>query len=188
MKLSPKGIFACLASVAALALLAGYVSFRYMQVKTELSMARQEADIAAVEVRSLQQRLEAERILSQRQIQALNQSGGVGELLITKLAGPDGVGAALGVAIWNSATQQGVLVPETLPTLDGEYTYQIWLVDETAENPIAAGTFSPDAGKMQRVEFSPVQRVPNAREIRVTSEKRPGGAKPRGAVMATGQF
>jgi hypothetical protein len=188
MKSSPSGIFACLAAIAALVLLAAFVTFRYMQVNTEASLARQEAELASVEVRNLQQRLEAERILSQRQIQVLNQSGGVGELLITKLSSPGGVGAALGVVIWNPATQQGILVPETLPTPDEEYTYQIWLQDRGSDTPVPAGTFLPETGTMHRVEFHPVQRVPNAAEIRLTLEKKPGGAKPRGAVMASGQF
>jgi hypothetical protein len=131
--------------------------------------------------------LEAERIISQHQIEALNSAGGVGQLKITKLqsgTAPDGT--VYGVAVWNPATQNGVLVTEKTPATAPEKSLQVWLTDRATGNSISAGVV--EVGAANRIELRPVQPVSDASEIRVTEEKKGGVARSKGAVIASGTF
>jgi len=94
---------------------------------------------------------------------------------------------ALAVAVWNPATQRGVLRVEKLPALASDKDYQLWLIDPAYPAPTDAGVFTVDpATGHAQVTFKPNQRVNNAAKFAVSLERKGGVPKPEGPILLLG--
>jgi hypothetical protein len=52
--------------------------------------------------------------------------------------------AAVAVAVWDPAREQGVLTVSKLPATAAEKDYQLWIIDAKVANPVSAGVFAVD--------------------------------------------
>jgi hypothetical protein len=175
-------------AIVALALLSGAFGLRWASAKREAEMVRREVELAELETRNLQQRLEAERILAQRQMESLSTTGDLTLLRLAKLTPPNDDTRLVALGVWNPATQHGLLVVEQLPPPAAEQLYHVWVVDASSGHSVRAGTFTTSGGGAVRVDLQPVQPVTQALELRITSEKASGVSRPRGAVIAAGKL
>ncbi len=137
---------------------------------------------------SLKNLLEAERILSRAQLDQLRiaqQTTDVAQLKIAALASLlSNSPAAQAIAVWNPATQEGVLDVSSLPALATDQDYQLWVVDPQYANPVDAGVFQvePTSGGKHFI-FKPRQPVRTAAKFAVSRERKGGVPKAEGPMV-----
>lgn len=189
MKFPRPSLIVCLLLIVALGATAGYFAYAYMEVRREALIFKREVEVADREVQRLQQRLEAERVLSQRQQESLNETGDLALLRMARLGDPAAPQSpVVAVVVWNPATQHGLLIADGLTATDEQTAYQMWVVDPTTGHTVGAGVFRPDQRGAARVDFTPVQPMLNASEFRITRERATGAARPRGPLIASGRL
>ena len=189
MKLPRPSLLVCLVAIVALAAALAYFAYAYMEVRREALIFKREVEVSDREIQRLQQRLEAERMLSQRQQESLNESGDLALLRMARLGDPAAPQSpVVAVVVWNPATQHGLLIADGLSRTDDGTAYQMWVVDASSGHAVGAGVFRPDAEGTARVDFTPVQPLINATEFRITRERATGAAKPRGPLIAVGKL
>lgn len=95
---------------------------------------------------------------------------------------------ALAAAVWNPATQEGVLKVAKLPALLPSQDYQLWVVDPQYENPVDGGVFTvdPQSGE-NRITFKPNQPVKSVAAFAVTLERKGGVPKAEGPFVLLGK-
>jgi anti-sigma-K factor RskA len=95
---------------------------------------------------------------------------------------------ALAVAVWNPATQQGVLQVDKLPALAADKDYQLWVVDPQYPNPVDGGVFTVNAQTgAAHVQFKAKQTVHAINAFAVTLERKGGVAKAEGPFVLLGK-
>ncbi len=97
---------------------------------------------------------------------------------------PGGSPEARAVAVWNPATQAGILQAERLPALPENRVYAIWLADPATPGLVSGGVFTVDAATgAARVRFQPARPPISVARFTVSVERKDGAAKPEGAVV-----
>jgi anti-sigma-K factor RskA len=95
---------------------------------------------------------------------------------------------ALAVAVWNPATQQGVLQVDKLPALAADKDYQLWVVDPQYPNPVDGGVFTVNAQTgAAHVQFKAKQAVRAINAFAVTLERKGGVPKAEGPFVLLGK-
>ncbi len=95
---------------------------------------------------------------------------------------------ALAVAVWNPATQQGVLQVDKLPALAADKDYQLWVVDPQYPAPVDGGVFTVDAKTgAAHVAFTAKQPVRAINAFAVTLERKGGVPKAEGPFVLLGK-
>jgi anti-sigma-K factor RskA len=85
------------------------------------------------------------------------------------------------VVVYSEAEQAAVMVAEGMTQVDDDRTYEMWLIDESG--PIAAGTFTPDAGGEATVL---IDGDPSPGHVFAITEEPAGGVSaPTGDPLAT---
>ncbi|HEU5078590.1 MAG TPA: anti-sigma factor [Opitutaceae bacterium] len=172
---------------ACLACSTAYLSLRQMNARAELGAERDRAELTALELRSTEQKAEAERILAARQIADLQQAGDLTRLKIVKLASPTGNSPEIvAIAVWNPSKQQGVLTVANLPRIQNDQDYQLWIIDARGKGPVNGGVFAVDDNGAARFNFHPEQPITAPTQLTISREHKGGAAKPEGAIIATG--
>ena len=161
---------------AGLTIVAIWLAQRGATTRAEAAMLRQQQAIAETALKNLSQQLEAERILSARQLAMLQEQmkapTEVPHLQIAVLVPPqDNSRAALGVAVWDAAKQDGVLVLEKAPSIAAGQRLELWLFEQN-ENaaPIRAGVLNVGADGNARARFKPATRASAVAGIAVSRE------------------
>lgn len=113
----------------------------------------------------------------------------LGQLKITLLASAlSHAPQALGLAMWDSKKQEGVLKVEKLPALAADEDYQLWIVDPHHANPINGGVFAVDAQTGEaRVTFKARQPIAAIGAFAVTRERKGGAAQAEGPFVLLGK-
>ena len=170
------------ALVAGLTIVTIWLAQRDATTRAEAAMLRHQQALAETALESLSQQLEAERILSGRQITMLQEQSKAPtdphNLQLAVLLPPkNNPGAALAAAVWDATKQEGVLVLEKAPTIAAGQRLELWLLDQN-ENvaPISAGGLNVSADGKARVRFKPATRVSVVQEIVVRREPDGGAA------------
>ncbi|HWZ95393.1 MAG TPA: anti-sigma factor [Opitutaceae bacterium] len=177
------------ALAACLALTAAWLAQLYFTQKSESIALREQAALALMESQSVQNQLEAEHILASRQLADLQEqiktNNDPSHLEITKLVSLLGHSSqARAIAVWNQATQQGVLTVEKLPALAGDQDYQLWVIDPKYPDPVSGGVFTVDAHTgTARIAFHPGQLIATAAKFAVSCERKGGRPKPEGPIV-----
>jgi anti-sigma-K factor RskA len=176
------------AAAACFALATAYFGSHYFTARTEATLLRNDAEFARTESQSLQQRIEAERILNSNYIAQLQKSGDVANLKIAKLADLLGNSPqAVAIAVWNPLSQEGVLTVEKLPLLQSDQDYQLWVIDPAYKDPVSGGVFTVDEKGVARVSFRPSQSIKTAATFAISRERKGGSSStPQGPVIAAG--
>lgn len=175
------------AVAACFAIFSGYVSVRYLSIRKETTIERDHAQLAAITIRTLEQELEAQRILATQQISDLRAAGDLAQLKIAKLASLNNNSAeAVAIAVWNPLKQEGVLTVENLPLIQKDQDYQLWIIDPRYANPVNGGIFNVDARGTAHFNFRPDQPVTAATKFAISRERKGGVPKAEGPLVAAG--
>jgi anti-sigma-K factor RskA len=177
------------AIAACLALTSAWLTQLYFTQKSESIAQHEEAALAQMERQSMQNQLEAERILASRQLADLQEqiktNRDLSHLEIAKLVSLLGHSPqARAIAVWDPALQQGVLTVEKLPALAADQDYQLWVIDPKYPDPVSGGVFTVDARTgTARIAFHPVQLIATAAKFAVSCERKGGRPKPEGPIV-----
>lgn len=181
---------------------------RYAVLRTENRLLQEQQRIADLELRTLQSRLEGERILGEHQLadarleaesakrevaaldQKLKSQGDLARFKISTLVSMLGnTPAAQAVAVWDPTRQQGMMEVSKLPALAAGQDYQLWIMDPQypKTEAVSGGVFQvdPDTG-VARVVFKPGRNV-SASRFAVSLERKGGVTKREGPVVLLSQ-
>ena len=197
------------AAAACFLVATGFFAISNFNARKQLLIAGESERLARIEAKNLGNLLEAERLISRRQIDSLKlaqsdasslrialadastqiaglrQQNALADLKIDSLASlatdsPD----SRAIAVWNPRTQQGVLAVTRLPALADGKDYQLWIVDPQYPVPVDGGVFQVDPATGQaRVTFKPGKPVATAAKFAVSLERKGGSPKAEGAMM-----
>lgn len=177
------------AAAACFAVVAGYTSVRYMATRAEVVVQRESTRLVEIQLQSVEQTLEAERILATKQIADLQRAGDLAQLKIARLASLNkNSPEAVAIAVWNPLKQEGVLTVENLPFIQQDQDYQLWVVDPAYANPVNGGVFKVDARGTAHISFRPDQPVTAATKFAISRERRGGVPKAEGPMVALGEL
>ena len=194
-RMIPLRLLACLPWIAAggFALLAGFLSQAYFAARSEMIALREQGALAAIVGKGLQQRIEAERILSARRLAdlqaGLSEQGGLGRLKIVSLVSAPGSAApALAIVLWDQVRQEGEFVAANLPPPVPDKDYQLWIMDPQYPDPVGAGvlTVGATAGNV-RILFKPDRPVAAAARFAVSLERKGGVPRAEGPIVLSSQ-
>ncbi|MBI5766739.1 MAG: anti-sigma factor [Verrucomicrobia bacterium] len=195
------------AAAAGFALLAGWFARLYIGARAETQLGSAQHALADLALQQVQQQLEAERILTRREIAGLTgqltdartqvaalderrqHEADLARLKITALTSLlKNSPGAIGVAVWNPEKQEGVLHVDKLPAPAAGQDYQLWVVDPQYPNPVDGGVFTvdPQTGA-QRVVFKARQPVRAIDAFAVTLERKGGVPKAEGPFVLLGK-
>jgi anti-sigma-K factor RskA len=92
--------------------------------------------------------------------------------------------AALAVAVWDPAREQGVLEVSKLPALASEKDYQLWVIDAKYPSPVSAGVFAVDPATGEaHIVFRADRPVRAISKFAVSLERKGGAPKPEGPIV-----
>lgn len=194
LPLRPPGWLIWLAA-AGFAVVAALFAQRYLSARSELVAAREEAALTRVDAQSTRNLLEAERLLSQRQLAdlrsarqqlaALERASDLEHLAILTLSPRlEDAPQARGIAVWSGDKQEGVLVVSLLPPLPADKRYRLWIIDPQYPVPVDAGDFAVDPKTgAARHTFKSGQPIAAAERFVVSLEPKDGATKPEGPVL-----
>jgi anti-sigma-K factor RskA len=96
--------------------------------------------------------------------------------------------AALAVAVWDPAREQGVLEVSKLPALASEKDYQLWVIDAKYPSPVSAGVFAVDPATGEaHIVFRADRPVRAIAKFAVSLERKGGAPKPEGPIVLISQ-
>lgn len=161
-------IWAGWAVAAILVVVSSFLTAAWLGTRAQLVAQKDQAELNALEARSLRQSLEANHIVADRQINDLKNGSGLNRLQLVALEATEGEGHALVATVaWDQLKQQGVLVAERLPKLTGDESYQIWVTNDAHQQfPIDAFTLD-DKGRA-RLMFQPAAPIGKATGFTIT--------------------
>jgi hypothetical protein len=113
------------ATTAILAALVACVGELWLIEKSRTQLLRDETALSASALKSVQNQLEAEQIVSSRELSELRQGLSV-EVLSSPTAGP---GRLYGAVVWNPSSPQAILTLFKLPKRQDTGVYQLWMID-----------------------------------------------------------
>lgn len=193
-RMVPWAIAACLTLVSA------WLGQRFASTRAELATIRSREELVAISLKSAEQQLEAERILTQRRLQEAEQrvaqlnselksQGDLANLKITALASMlQNLPQAQAIAVWDPKRQEGILDVQKLPALAANEDYQIWVVDPQYPIPVDGGVFTVEpASGSSRVKFTAKQPVSVINAFAVTRERKGGVPKAEGPFVLLGK-
>ena len=181
--------------VAALgfALLAGLLGRTWLAARAENSRLRQEAALASVETRSLDQRLRAERLLASHRAASLlaelgdrKGSADIRLSVLTTIKASES--APLVVVAWSPKTQRGVLAASGLPAAGADREYRLWILGANEQPPADCGTVAVDSesgGAL--VPFGSAQPVADAGEFVLCLHSAGNGIFAEGRAVSRGR-
>jgi Anti-sigma-K factor rskA len=180
----------CLAA-AGLALFAGLTVVAYLALRTEVTALREQAALAEIQAKVLQQQLEAERILSARRLADLTSelqgSRDLGRLQLLALSPPDGVlSASRALVVQDQDRREGALLAFALPAPGPDRSYQLWLFD--SEHPVGTSlaVFTVDSDSNQVcIPFKLDRPGTSGADFKVSLERKGGASAPEGTVVLT---
>jgi anti-sigma-K factor RskA len=173
----------------------GYFAGVNFNTRSQFGALRESERLSRIEAQNLSNQLEAERLISRRQIDSLRlaqadiaelkQQNALADLKIDSLASlvantPD----ARAIAVWNPHTQEGILTVTKLPALADGKDYQLWVVDPQYPIPVDGGVFQVDPVTGEaRVTFKPNKPVATVAKFAVSLERKGGVPKAEGTMM-----
>ena len=90
---------------------------------------------------------------------------------------------AQAVAVWDGSLQEGVLTLSSLPPLEENKDYQLWIIDPRYENPVDGGVFNVSAQGETRYRFKSNQTIETISAFAVSLERKGGVPKAEGPMV-----
>jgi len=202
--LFPWAIAACLAVCAA------WTGRLYLANRSETAILHDQQALADLELRSVRNQLEAERIVNQRELtdtrqdladasgrlaelhreiaditRAQKASGSLASYKIADLASTAGnEPQKLAVAVWCPSMQEGILAVSNLPRLPAGKDYQLWVIDPHYPAPVSGGVFAVDRATGEAyVTFKTSQPIQSIAKFAVSLERKGGATEPQGPII-----
>jgi len=170
----------------ALGLLAALLVCRNFELTTTVRIMQTEAELAQVEMQSVKQQLDAERILSAHQIADLNALPVNEPVTFVNLVAPQTNGVnPIATLAWQQLSQMGVLISDQLPAPASDEEYRLWFED-AAGHSVGAGTIAVGPTGMTRVQVKPEQPANKTVRITLTRERKGAVAQPSGPIVLSG--
>jgi len=189
----PGGVLGWLPWIAAAlaALTAGFLIEVYFANRTEIAILTDQYALARIESKGLQQRLEAQRILSSRRIADLSvATDGLYDLAecdFVPLRPPAGGGSPPAMVVWDPRRQQGTLVASGLPPPATGREFRLWIIDGQSPAPRAASAVAAETADGEyRLTFKSDRVVRGIPGFRLTLELAGPAAGPGGPVVLSG--
>jgi len=119
----------------------------YVLDLSKATLLEDQNQLGKLKLQSLNNRLEAERIISARELAdtAAQDNGLLARLQFFSLGpaegGPQG---ATGIALWDPIRNEGLLSASGLPAVSPGEEYDVWLVDADRPEPAYGGVMIPD--------------------------------------------
>jgi len=201
------------ATAACFACLAAYFAQAYFTESALSSALRDQQSLVDFSLRSANNQLAAERLITQRELadiakrasdsaalvatlesrladtkQQLLTQGTLADYKIATLASLLGNSPqAVAVAVWNPSSQEGILTVKKLPALAADKDYQLWVVDPQYSIPVDGGVFKVDPTTGEgRLIFHPNRPVQTAAKFAVSLERKGGVPKAEGPMVLIG--
>ena len=183
------------AAAACFVLATGYFAIANFNTRSTFGALRESERLARIESQSLRNLLEAERLISRRQIETLKiaqndiailtRQTALADLKIASLASLAGnTPEARAIAVWNPSTQEGVLSVSKLPALAKDKDYQLWVIDPQYPIPVDGGVFQVDpTSGAARISFKPNKAIKAVAKFAVSLERKGGVPKAEGPMV-----
>jgi len=166
---------------------AGAKSLQNQLEAERLIASRQANDLKTflAELNEARQALASERSRAASQLAALQTRYDLANFKVARLASLLGNSPeSAAIAVWNPQTQEGLLTVEKLPALSSNQDYQLWVIDPQYMNPVDGGVFTVDAATgIGRLEFRPRQPVAQATKFAISRERKGGVPKAEGPIV-----
>ncbi|MDE3083783.1 MAG: anti-sigma factor [Verrucomicrobiota bacterium] len=179
----PWAVAACFAFTAV------WLARLYLANRSETMSLHEQIELARIEAQSAKNLIQAERLLSSRQIAdlqtQLKSNDDLARLKIARLVSLNGNSPqAIAIAVWDPTQQEGMLTVEKLPALASDQDYQLWVVDPRYPNPVSGGVFTvdPQTGRCC-MSFHPDRPVATAARFAISRERKGGVTKAQGPIV-----
>jgi hypothetical protein len=168
-------------------LFAGFLATRNFALSTTVQLLRTEVELAQVDVQSLKQQLEAERILARREMADLSSKGQIEPLTFVRLSSSEKDTAGFSATIvWRPSAQTGVFFSEQLPLPASDEHYQLWIETSTGIT-VSAGTLAVGQN-LAKAEFKAAGLVERPVRFTVTREHQNAPDRPSGPIVLIGSL
>jgi len=97
----------------------------------------------------------------------------------------DDSGATRALVMWQPGHTEALMFTHSLPVLDSNHTYQLWLIDE-AGTPVSAGTFSVDSNGRATLIFDAQIALDAFNAFGISEEPTGGSTAPTTTPLAVG--
>ena len=168
--------------------LAVLLAGRILAYTTQVKVLQSESELARMETQSLHQQLEAERIVTARQIANLKaQATTVEPITFVALTSQQTSESKASATIaWQRSTQAGALITDQLAPLSADEEYRLWFVDASGQS-VSAGTINVGPEGATRATFQLGQPMPALTRITLTREHQGSEiGQPAGPVVLSG--
>lgn len=157
--------------------------------KARNQLVRDENLLVQAELQASQNQLEAERIVSRRELEQLRPAEGQAKTFLTApgsdTSSAPSPGSPVGVMTWNPGTRHAELRFTGLPALAADHSYQLWIEGPTAETAIFCGGFRSTAMEAFPIELqAPLE--PGYRILLIDAKK--GGMRTLDEVISGGSI
>lgn len=183
-------------AAACVGLAAVWMERQYQAERSENAALSEERRVALVSLQRAEEQLsEAKETIveSGRRVAELSarlkEEGDLAHYKISTLASMLGNSpAALAVAVWDPAREQGVLAVSRLPAAADDKDYQLWVIDRQYPAPVSAGVFvvDPVTGEAH-VVFRANKPVNSVAKFAVSLERKGGVPKVEGPIVLLSQ-
>jgi anti-sigma-K factor RskA len=183
-------------AAASIGVAAIWTQRQYVAARAENASLGEETRVALASLDQARAQLaDAKRLVTEysRQVAELStklkDEGDLAHFKIATLASMLGNSpAALAVAVWDPAREQGVLEVSRLPALASEKDYQLWVIDAKYPSPVSAGVFEVDPATGEaHIVFRADRPVRAIAKFAVSLERKGGAPKPEGPIVLISQ-
>lgn len=172
--------------VLILGLLAVFLTLSYFNLAGNVKYLDTEVALSRIEAQSLQQQLEAERILAARQIADSPSKSTPEPLTITRLSSPDSSDTRLkAIIIWRTASQTGVFFAEKLPPPAADKEYRLW-IEADDHSPISSGEIRVATNGPTQLGFNITEPIGQPKRFTVTCENKDNTTLSPVVIVLTG--
>ena len=173
-------IVVIIASVAIL------LAFRVATFETEVKLLQTDAELSKIEMQSVSHQLEAERIISTRQIADLKTQLALEPFSFVFLKSPQPSATCQSAIIaWLQSTQTGIFIADQLPPPASNEEYRLW-IEDVAGGSMSVGAIAIAPTGPTQVKFKAAKAIQNATRIVLTRERLGGAGQRSGPVVLTG--
>jgi hypothetical protein len=179
------------AIVAVLALIATWFATQNFALSAHNAELRSQTQLTNVAYKMAQNQLAERSLLAEGMIndlgRKLQRTENLARLEVKHLSSPASTATSKTAAtvIWDPVQLSGLIVPATLPSINEDQAFQIWLIDSTLPRPVSVGVFHPEPdGKILPITFTADQPVTQATAFSISLEKKGGAATAEGPTLA----
>ena len=156
----------------ALGLLATFLTLRHQALTSSVKFLTTDAELSRIEVKSLQQQIEAERIIATRQIADGIAKAAPEPLVLVRLTTPESGDTRLSaIVVWRAMSQTGVFFAERLSPPAADKEYRLW-IETNAHTPISAGEIKVAPTGPTQVEFRIDDPISQPARFTITCESK----------------